>query len=386
MKGTSVHKRSTPGTRLVAGACSVLVVVLGSLGSAGSARADDVQSKQWYLSALHAKEAQKISTGKGVVVAVIDTGVRADHPDLAGQVLPGVNWPPGAVNEDKGWNDATGHGTAVAGIIAGLGGHDRLLGLAPGAKILPVEMAEALPAVAIGPAIIWAVDHGAKVINLSVVAESDPPGIVDAVRYALAHDVVVVASAGNLPLDTAVHQPGSIPGVLTVSGLDEHGTFWTGSTSGPEVAISAPAVNIYLISNHQPDGSPGGYARTPGGTSAAAPMVAAAAALVRAKYPTMTAPDVINRLIRTADDAGPAGRDPRYGFGRLDIVRALTADVPSVGQVNPLGAPAASPPPQADGIGKLPLILAAALAGLLLVIAVVVILAVVLGRRRPRSG
>jgi membrane-anchored mycosin MYCP len=384
-----VHKRSTPGLRLVAGACGVLVAVLGSLAPAGAAHADDVQSKQWYLTTLHAKQAQKISTGKGVVVAVIDSGVQADHPDLAGQVLPGLNWPPGSAKHDKGWSDATGHGTAVAGIIAGIGGRDHLLGLAPGAKILPIEMAESLPVSTIGPAITWAVDHGAKVINLSVVAESDPPGIAGAVRYALAHDVVVVASAGNLPLDKTVHEPASIPGVLAVSGLDEHGKFWTGSTSGPEVAISAPATNIYLISNHQADGSPGGYATTPGGTSAAAPMVASAAALIRAKYPKMTAPDVINRLIRTADDAGPAGRDPQYGFGRLDIVKALTADVPSVGPVNPLGAPAASAAPQASGItdrlGKLPLGAVAALAGLVLVVLVAVVVAILIGRRRARS-
>jgi membrane-anchored mycosin MYCP len=139
-------------------------------------------------------------------------------------------------------------------------------------------------------------------------------------------------------------------------------------------------------------GQPPGYTVVPGGTSASAPLVAGAAALIRARFPQLKAPDVIQRLIRTADDAGPPGRDEQYGFGRLNLVRALTADVPAA-TANPLGEPTPSTSPVVAADRRLRagnVITAAAVAsgGCLLatLIAAGVVAFVVLRRRRTRPG
>ena len=269
-----------------------------------------------------------------MTVAVIDNdGVDAQNPDLAGQVLTGTSIGGGAPDGIAS-DDGAMHATLVAGVIAAKGGgQDHILGIAPGAKILPVGLSNRLPTDDVGRAIRWATDNGAKVIEMSfgTISEELPRDEVDAVNYATSHDVVLVAAAGNTEAGmTAVAAPASIPGVIAVSGVDKGANFWNGSVSGPQVVMSAPAVHITSTSVHHKTW----YAYADG-TSLAAPIVAGTAALIRSKYPDMNAANVINRLIKTAKDQGKPGRDQYFGYGTVRPVDALTKDVPEV-STNPL--------------------------------------------------
>ncbi|NJP34095.1 type VII secretion-associated serine protease mycosin [Micromonospora thermarum] len=296
-------------------------------------RPDQVRDEQWQIDALRATTAWRTSTGSGVIVAVIDSGVDASHPDLAGQVLPGLDLvgPEGTAEPDP-----VGHGTTVAGLIAGRNDDSRgVVGLAPEARILPVRVLDAKnrydDAMVVAKGVRWAVDNGARVINLSLGGSSDSPALAAALDYAFARDVVVVACTGNVATSTSskVWYPAREPGVLAVSGLEgDSEDLWSGAITGRQTVLTAPATG--LVGARSPDG----YWRVQG-TSFAAPLVAATAALVRARYPQMSAGDVVNRLLATARDIGPTGRDDRFGYGLVDPVAALTADVPSVGR-NPL--------------------------------------------------
>ncbi|WP_320065894.1 type VII secretion-associated serine protease mycosin [Micromonospora sp. RTGN7] len=346
--------------------------------------------RQWHLDALRVTEAHEISTGEGVTVAVIDTGVYAAHPDLAGRVLDGRRL---IGRDDKGKVDERNHGTGVAGLIAARGGgRGHALGIAPRARILPVTIATNTFAGSNLPeGIRYAVDRGAKVINISNGGPTTSTALDEAVRYAQSRDVVVVAAAGNAEQgDAEVLYPARLPGVIAVGATDRDGEPWSGGTRGEQIAITAPGVDISTTAGRWSDLTEGGYVTVDGGTSAAAPLVAGAAALIRARYPQASAAEVVNRLVSTARDAGPPGRDDRYGFGRLDLVRALTAEVPPV-DANPLGAvPVAESAEETTGgrgggvdLGWLvPLLIG------LLVAAVLVVLVVVLlvGRRANRAA
>ena len=319
-----------------AAAVLAAAVLLTAAAAPGAAYADDIRDRQWQLNALHAADAWPVSTGNGSIVAVIDSGVDADHPDLRGQVLPGADFVKSLDGTGgDGTDDPVGHGTSVAALIAGLNDADGVVGLAYGAKILPVRvLAEHNrydDAGVVARAVRWAVDHGANVINMSLGGVGTSVELADAVTYALNREVVVVACTGNI--DTQKDDSGSVwfparmPGVVAVSGLSPNGEFWDGALTGPPTVLTAPADG--LTSAH-----PQGYWNIQG-TSFASPLVAATAALVHARYPQMTAANVINRLIYTAADLGKPGRDDVYGFGRVNPAGALTVDVPPV-PTNPL--------------------------------------------------
>jgi type VII secretion-associated serine protease mycosin len=280
--------------------------------------ADPIRDDQWHLRFLKIAEAHEHSKGDGVVVAVVDTGVDATHPDLKGSVLPGIDFTAIGAGGD-GRTDLDGHGTAMAGIIAA---HGRALGIAPGAKVLPVR--DSAFRVGFGSplalAIDWAVANGAQVICLAVATENAEEHR-HAIERAFAADVVVVAGVGNRPDANRVKYPAAYPGVLAAGGVDRNGKHADIAVTGPEVVLAAPAVAITST------GRNGGYVEGTG-TSDATAIIAGAAALVRAKYPSLSAVEVVHRLIATADDKGPPGRDEQYGFGVLNLVRALTADVP----------------------------------------------------------
>lgn len=377
------------------GLVTAAFALLTCLVAAQPAAADQTRSTQWQLNALDAKHAWKVSTGSGVIVAVLDSGVDAGHPDLAGQVLPGVD----LVDGGDGRVDPVGHGTTVAGLIAGRADDNTgVAGIAPGAKILPVRVLDKLnkyddPAV-IAAGVRWAVDHGATVLNLSLGGALRSDAIAEALRYAAARDVVVVACTGNVATDPSIREvwyPAREPGVVAVAGLSGGAPpsvrpvtspsaaggrgggadgLWSGSLTGPETVLTAPADNLT-------GARPGGGYWQVQGTSFAAPLVAAAASLVRSKYPAMSAANVINRLIGTAKDLGPAGRDDRFGYGEVDPLAALRESVEEVA-ANPLtvtppkagsGKPAkantsatAAPTPREGGAAPLPSIEAAALA------------------------
>ncbi|MFF4343361.1 S8 family serine peptidase [Kitasatospora sp. NPDC001540] len=311
--------------------------------AAPTASADQVRDAQWTNAYFDLDKVWSVSKGDGVTVAVIDSGVDASHPDLAGSVLPGYD-PGGRGLNTKPTDD---HGTSMAGIIAahGHGNGDGVVGLAPGAKILPVYKGKQDGTSAVPEGIKWAVDHGAKVINLSLGTSAQAgsrSALTEAVAYAAEHDVLIVGAAGNESLKT-VDSPGNEPGVLAVTAVDKNGAIWPRANSGAEVRIAAPGVDIVIAC------ADGKYC-IGDGTSEATAYVSGAAALIRAKYPQLTAGQVANRLVKTVQLPtslqGAKLPDPHYGYGILSLYDALTKDVPAGPSQGPLtGAFAATPAP-----------------------------------------
>nr|QLJ99076.1 S8 family serine peptidase [Micromonospora carbonacea] len=338
---TGKHRRPLP--RFAAAMLALVTVAGGGLltAPAPAGAADTVRGLQWHLDTLRIPEAHKLTRGRGVTVAVIDGGVHAAHPDLKGQVLKGTSLSSAVPADGRADPDREkGHGTAMAGIIAGRGGGSmRLLGIAPEAKILPVALGQPREWDIAG-GIRWAADAGADVINLSIGAPGSDPQITEAVQYALGKGAVLVAAAGNRRTAQAVPTPANVPGVLTVGATGKSGSRWSGSVTGPELGLAAPGERI--ISPAPPPVSPNGYG-VGDGTSDAAAIVSGVAALVRSRYPKLDAANVVNRLIRTARDRGAPGRDPEYGFGGVDVLAALTATVSEV-DGNPLLAGGSAKP------------------------------------------
>jgi type VII secretion-associated serine protease mycosin len=299
---------------------------------------DLVRAEQWHLKTLDVADAWNYANGAGVTVAVIDSGVDSDHVDLAGQVLPGLDLVDPSGDGDT---DLVGHGTTVAAIIAGRSDDSSgVVGIAPKAKILPVRVLDQEnrydDAMIVAKGVRWAVDHGARVINLSLGGNGSSAALAAALDYAFAKDVVVVACTGNTSASPSagVWYPAREPGVIAVAGMEKDGdVLWSGSITGKETVVTAPATKLY---GARPDGEQpdNGYWRVQG-TSFAAPMVSATAALVRSRWPTMSAAEVINRIIKTAKDRGVPGRDSTYGYGMVNPTGALTAIVPAV-TTNPL--------------------------------------------------
>ncbi len=308
---------------------------------------DSVRAEQWHLKTLNVAGAWTYAAGAGVTVAVIDSGVDAGHKDLQGQVLPGLDL---VDPNGDGDTDLVGHGTTVSALIAGRNDDDAgVMGIAPKAKILPVRVLDREnrydDALIVAKGVRWAVDHGARVINLSLGGSGSSAALAAALDYAFAKDVVVVACTGNASASstTGVWYPAREPGVLAVAGLERDGdVLWSGSITGKETVVTAPATQLV-------GARPSGYWRVQG-TSFAAPMVSGVAALIRSRWPTMPAGEVVSRIVKTAKDRGPAGRDSEYGFGMVDPTGALTAEVPAV-STNPLDT---APPPGVARFGSAP--------------------------------
>ncbi|MGN7798280.1 S8 family serine peptidase [Leifsonia sp. 22587] len=367
-----VGARRTSGTRLArltASLAIVAVALAGAVVPATAAHADQVRDLEYWLNDYGFSQAWATTRGAGVTVAVIDTGVDGSVPDLAGAIVGGTDVSGvGSANGEKPLGDAesANHGTWVASLLAGRGtGPDSgVLGAAPEAGVLAVSVAlgKALGPVGsdeqIAQAVHWAVDNGAKVINMSLTRNTLdwPPSWDEAFQYAFAHDVVIVAAAGNRGSGTSeVGAPATIPGVLTVAGVDRAGrASFDASAQGITIGVSAPSEQLV-------GANPGGGYVQWAGTSGAAPLVAGAVALVRAAHPELNAADVIERIIRTARPAGGAVPSPIYGYGLLDAAAAVTATVPHV-TANPMGdladwirihrraqSPSATAPPAAGG-------------------------------------
>ena len=323
----------------------------------------------------------------------------ATHRDLVGQVLPGRGF--GTLSGMDGRRDASGrgHGTHMAGTIAAKGGApDRALGIAPEAKILPVALGLGIRTRHHCLGIRWAADNGAKVISMSFGSAESPdpayrPAVAAAVKYALDHDVVLVAGSGNTVTEDGssareddVLTPGDIPGVIAVAATDKQAHRLATSVYGPEVVLAAPGEQIagpFPVALAESGYGNGGF------TSSATAIVSGVAALIRSRYPEMDAKNVINRLIATARDQGPPGRDPFVGFGTVRPMNALTDNVPAV-TAWPLPTPqAAAPtapgePDGADGIPPVAFWLAAGVCVLAVVVAVVVTTLLLVARARRR--
>ncbi|MFI7590026.1 type VII secretion-associated serine protease mycosin [Micromonospora sp. NPDC049359] len=296
-----------------------------------------IRDEQWHLNYLGATKAQLLSRGDGVVIAVPDTGVDP-HPDLRNNLLPGKDIIAGGNGDGR--QDRDSHGTSMAGLIAAHGqdGKRGALGVAPAAKILPIydspPSGEGQPDT-LAQAIEFAIESDVDIISISSVGASSSR-LREAVRSAVGRNIIVVAGVGNLPQVQSIGYPATEEGVIAVGGVDRAGQHAAVSVTGPEIDVVAPAVDIYSTSY-------GGKYSKGTGTSSATAIVAGAAALIRSKYPYLPAQEVAHRLTATAIDKGPPGRDDEYGYGVIDLVAALTADVPPLG-FESVSAPAGGGP------------------------------------------
>jgi subtilisin family serine protease len=304
-----------------------LVLLLGSLSP----------SEQWWLEAYQFDQTEL--DGRGVVVAVIDTGIDDTHPDLSGSFVTGRDFSGlGSPDGTAPVGPSSYHGTMVASLIAGQGETSGgVIGVAPGVSLMSLSIGLGVAGAdtdrQIADAVIWAVDNGAKVINLSLTRNSRtwPASWDEAFLYALQNDVVVVSASGNRPDGSgSPSAPGTMPGVLSVGGLTKtKAGSERSSAEGIAIDITAPAEDLF--------GSfPGGEIRSWAGSSAAAPLVTGLVALMRQADPAASANDILQRLIVSADDLGEPGFDGVFGFGAIDPTEALASKITA--EENPLGS------------------------------------------------
>ena len=292
----------------------------------------------WWLVELGQKVGQPLG-GEGVVVAVIDTGIDVTHPDLASTVIGGADFSRVGTPEGTTPVGSSGyHGTMVASMIAGQGLESGgIIGVAPGAKLLSVSVGLGVESsdtdAQIAAAIIWSVDAGADVINLSLSRNSSswPISWDNAFLYAFENDVVVIAASGNdSDGNYRPAAPATIPGVISVTGLNKslEATLLSGTT-GLDVTLGAPGAGLF--------GSyPGNQIAGWSGSSAATPIVSGVVALMRAQDPEASANDIVFRLISTTRDLGEPGFDEVYGFGLIDPTAAIASALRAT--TNPLGS------------------------------------------------
>ncbi|MDQ1547219.1 MAG: hypothetical protein QOH69_2123 [Actinomycetota bacterium] len=303
---------------------------------------DYIRSGEYWLDQYGIRSAWSTTEGKGITIAVIDTGVDGTVSDLAGAVTGGIDYSgQGASNGEKPVGDANerNHGTMVASLAAGRGtsGGAGLIGVAPQANILSISIGFGAAATnsddQIAEAVTWAVDHGANVINMSLTRNTLawPESWDKAFLYAMQHNVVIVAAAGNRGSGTdEVGAPATMPGVLTVAGVDRNEKASVdASAQGITIGVSAPSEQLI-------GAVPGGGYVQWEGTSGATPLVAGVVALVMASHPGITGANAINRVVATATDRGAKGVDPIYGFGLINAAAAVRNTVPSV-KANPMG-------------------------------------------------
>jgi type VII secretion-associated serine protease mycosin len=282
---------------------------------------DPYRAQQWALGAVAYPDAWAITRGSGITVAVVDSGVMGTHEDLAGSVLQGTDF----ISPGNGWNDQLFHGTFVAGIIAAHLGNGRgIAGAAPSVKILPVRVLDgggSGNSANVAAGIIYAADHGARVINLSLGGPVPDAGVHAAVQYAISKGAVVVAAAGNQARSgSPASYPAAFPEVLAVGAVDSSLHRADFSNVGSYVDVVAPGVNVmstYYATTHS-------YA-VGEGTSFAAPYASAEAALILATNPKLDAGDVRHVMEISARDLGPAGPDPEYGYGLVSTHALLRA-------------------------------------------------------------
>jgi type VII secretion-associated serine protease mycosin len=282
---------------------------------------DPLLGQQWSISNIHAPEAWDITTGGEIVVALLDTGISPTHPDLQGRAIPGYDF----FNNDDDPRDDEGHGTHIAGIVAANGDNgEGVAGVCWNCKILPIKVlgsrgrgSDAM----IAAGIRYAVDNGARIIGMSLGGPEESRTLREAVTYALDRNVLIVAASGN---DNArgnlPSYPAAYPGVLAVSATGRNDALASFSTTGDFIDIAAPGVDILSTFYSRSGGDT--YASA-SGTSAAAPYVAGAAALLMSLRPDISSAQVAELLQAGADDVDVPGKDPNTGFGRLHVARSL---------------------------------------------------------------
>ncbi|WP_349636888.1 type VII secretion-associated serine protease mycosin [Streptomyces mirabilis] len=310
---------------------SAIVGVLLATGAVTPAHADTVRDQQWYLDAMRAEQMWKTSTGKGITVAVIDSGVQADIPDLRGQVVRGKDFSKRAGDERT---DYDGHGTTMAVLIAGTGAKGATMGsygLAPGAKIMPIRIPgfiernrtdgnqDDFPTAA-AKAIRFAADSDAQVINISAGSTEHSQQLTDAVAYALSKGKLIFAAVGNTGagLDE-LEYPAANPGVVGVGAIGKDLKATKESQHGPQVDLVAPGADMVaaclggteLCNTH--------------GTSDATAIASASASLIWSKHPNWTNNQVLRVMLNTASKPKNGKERTDYlGYGTVRPRIALT--------------------------------------------------------------
>jgi thermitase len=278
---------------------------------------DNLYSKyQWNLPLIETVEGWQLNRGvKDVIVAVVDTGADLQHPDLRDQLLPGYN----VISGNDKPQDDVGHGTHVTGVIAALVNNNLgVAGMTWFNKVLPVKVLDQTGAgstYSVAQGIIWATDHGAKVINLSLGNYADSGFLHDAIKYAYDKDVALIAASGNDNTERPGY-PAAYDEVFAVAASDSENNKAPFSNYGDYIDVTAPGVSIAsTYPNNQ-------YAAL-SGTSMASPHVTALAALIRSANPRLKNTEVYQIMRDTAQDLGTKGRDKYFGFGLIDVVKAV---------------------------------------------------------------
>ncbi len=285
---------------------------------------DSYYSNQWHLPAISAPEAWGITAGSsGVIIAILDTGVDPSHPDLSAKLIPGWNF----YDNNSDTRDVYGHGTATAGTAAASGNNGiGVASVAMNCLIMPVRISDPsgwATDSAIATGLNWAANQGARVANISY-AVSGHSAVSSAAQYFQKKGGIVAVSAGN---DGTVSSAADDPYVLTVSATDSSDAVTSWSNKGSNIDLAAPGNGIYTTSRGSTYGSHSG-------TSFAAPIVAGTAALVISANPGLSGSQVQDILKDTADDLSSSGWDESYGWGRVNVGRAVIAAL-SVIPTNP---------------------------------------------------
>ncbi|WP_081982551.1 type VII secretion-associated serine protease mycosin [Streptacidiphilus albus] len=331
--------------RVLAAASAAVTLAVGTISPASAtAPVTSIRANEWWLPAMHASDAiWPRSTGVGITVAVIDSGVDSNHPDLVGQVLPGQNFSalPGGAD-----SDTDGHGTGMASFIAGTGkglNGQGMYGLAPAVKILPLRVSgvgdnELTFSTSLSEQLVEAIrsaaDSNAQIINISMGQIEDESNVHGAIDYALAKGKLIVSAVGNDgSAGNPLEYPAAFPGVVGVGETTPQSNVATESEHGPQVALVAPGGGMV-----QDCVGPSGYC-TSHGTSDSTAIVSASAALIWSVHPTWTANQIIRVMINTANHANvtPGNTNPYTGYGVVrPRIALVTPGDPGAADVNPL--------------------------------------------------
>ncbi|CAL9409593.1 hypothetical protein SUDANB171_01624 [Streptomyces sp. enrichment culture] len=295
-------------------ALATTLALTAALAAAPTAQAADTPQHPWYFDTLRVEEMWEHTTGEGITVAVIDSGVDSSLPELEGQVLDGTDL---TAAQAGAHIDVSGHGSHMASLIAGTGKDAGIQGLAPGVSILPVRtLVDSINFSGderFSEGITYAIESGAKIINISQSGSVSEEELAEATSLAARHDVLIFAGTGNTgESDNRVAAPASFSGVIAVGAVDRNSERVPYSSSGPQVSLAAPGNDV---PGHC-DGLTGpACIVNEGGTSSATALASASAALIWSQHPDWTKNQVLRVMLNTAERPDDQRRDDYTGYG-----------------------------------------------------------------------